>query len=67
MLKPTIIYVKCCADPFRLFGCILLCSFNFCLLYLFIYENLYFTRMNISGSKTNINGQHIQHDEVGNT
>jgi len=41
-------------------------------------ENLYFTRMNISGSKTNgtnkltnltinINSQHMQHDEVGDT
>jgi len=43
-----------------------------------VLENLYFTRMNISGSKTNgnnkltnltinINSQHIQHDEVGDT
>jgi len=42
------------------------------------FENLYFTKMNISGSKTNgnnkltnltinINSQHIQHDEVGDT
>jgi len=42
------------------------------------YESLYFTRMNISGSKTNgnnkltnlainISSQHIQHDEVGDT
>ena len=42
------------------------------------FENLHFTRMNISGCKTNgnnklsnltinINSQHIQHDEVGDT
>ena len=42
------------------------------------FKNLYFTEMNISGSKTNgnnklsnltinINSQHIQHDEVGDT
>jgi len=42
-------------------------------------ENLYFTRMNISGSKKNkkniklnnltinMNSQHVQHDKVGNT
>jgi len=40
MVKETVIYVKCCADPFRLFGCILLRLFNFCLLYLFIYFSL---------------------------
>jgi len=34
----TIIYVKCCADPFRCLDvCFLLRSFYFCLLYLFIY------------------------------
>jgi len=37
MVIQTIIYVKCCADPVRLFGYILLRLFNFCLLYLFIY------------------------------
>jgi len=25
MVKQTIIYVKCCADPFRLFGCVFFC------------------------------------------
>jgi len=37
MVKQTIICVKRCADPFRLFGCILVRLFNLCLLYLFIY------------------------------
>ena len=37
MKKQTIIYVKCCADPVRLFGCILLRLFDFCVLYLFVY------------------------------
>ena len=37
VVKPTVIYVKCCADPVRLFGCILLRLFNFCLLHLFVY------------------------------
>ena len=38
MEKQTVIYVKCCLGPVRLFLlCFLLCSFNFCLLYLFIY------------------------------
>ena len=37
MKKQTIIYVKCCAGPVRLFGCILLRLFDFCVLYLFVY------------------------------
>ena len=27
MVKQTIIYVKCCADPFRLFGCVFFFAF----------------------------------------
>ena len=33
MVKQTFIYVEYCADSFRLFCCIILRLFNFCLLY----------------------------------
>jgi len=48
MVKQTIIYVKCCADSFRLFRCILLRLFDFCLLYLFIYFLLPYKTVNQS-------------------
>ena len=47
MVKQTIIYLKSCADPFLLFGCMFfsLRSFNFCLLYSFVYSVLPYKMM----------------------